>query len=225
MRVSKQRKKILESTDFQKQYPLKEALRLVKEHNTTRFDAGVDVALRLGIDPRKGDQMVRGTVQLPHGTGRKRSVLVICHPEKSAEATAAGADYVGLDEYVEKIQQGWTDVDVILTQPSLMAKLAKLGRVLGPRGLMPNPKSGTVTDDVGKGVADIKKGKVDLKADKYGIIHANVGRCSFEVPALLENVEEVLQIVQKLKPSAAKGTYLRSIYVSSTMGVSVSVEK
>lgn len=225
MPPSKQRKKALSVADLYKAYPLAEALELVKKMSYTKFDASVDIAIRLGIDPRKSEQMLRGTVKLPQGTGKNPTILVLCNEDKVAEATSAGADHVGLQDYIDKIEKGWTAVDVIITEPSLMAKLAKLGRTLGPRGLMPNPKSGTVTHDIGKAVAEAKGGKIDLKSDKYGIVHASIGRCSFEAEALLENAQELLQTTQRLKPSSAKGTYIRSIYVSSTMGPSLEVDK
>ena len=210
--------------DEEKSYALLEATRLVKEISTTKFDASVDLAVRLGVDPRKANQMVRGIVSLPHGTGKTVRVLVLCTPEKEDEANAAGADFVGLDDYIEKIKGGWTDVDVIITMPSIMAKVGALGRVLGPRGLMPNPKTGTVTVDVGKAVQEVKAGKIDFKVDKTGIVHAAIGKTSFSSENLLENARELLQTILKLKPTSAKGTYVRSVYLSSTMSPSVAVD-
>jgi len=207
-----------------KTYPLLDAARLVKEITTTNFDASVDVAVRLGVDPRKANQMVRGTVSLPHGTGKTVRVLVLCTPDKEDEAKAAGADFVGLDEYIDKIKGGWTDVDVIITMPSIMAKVGALGRVLGPRGLMPNPKTGTVTIEVGKAVTEVKAGKIDFKVDKTGIVHAAIGKASFSQEKLYDNAKELLQTILKLKPSSAKGAYVRSIYLSSTMSSSVAVD-
>lgn len=207
-----------------KQYTLQEASKLVKEVNYAKFDASVDVAVRLGVDPRKANQMVRGIVTLPHGTGKDTKVLVLCTPDKAAEATAAGADFVGMDDMIEKIEKGWTDFDVVITMPSAMAKVGKLGRVLGPRGLMPNPKTGTVTMEVGKAVQEVKAGKIDFKVDKYGIVHSNIGKVSFEALKIEENVNEFLQTIQKLKPVAAKGTYVLSIYLSSTMSPGIQVD-
>jgi large subunit ribosomal protein L1 len=207
-----------------KQYTLQEASKLVKEVNYAKFDASVDVAVRLGVDPRKANQMVRGIVTLPHGTGKDTKVLVLCTPDKAAEATAAGADFVGMDDMIEKIEKGWTDFDVVITMPSAMAKVGKLGRVLGPRGLMPNPKTGTVTMEVGKAVQEVKAGKIDFKVDKYGIVHSNIGKVSFEALKIEENVHEFLQTIQKLKPVAAKGTYVLSIYLSSTMSPGIQVD-
>ncbi len=205
-------------------YSLGEAASIVKEISTTKFDASVDIAVRLGVDPRKSNQMVRGTVSLPHGTGKDVRVLVLCTPDKEAEATEAGADFVGLDDYLTKIKNGWTDVDVIITVPSVMGKVGALGRILGPRGLMPNPKTGTVTMEVGKAVRDVKAGKIDFKVDKYGIVHASVGKTSFEAEKLTENAAELVQSLVKLKPSAAKGTYIKSISLSATMSPGVKVE-
>jgi large subunit ribosomal protein L1 len=196
----------------------------VKEITTTKFDASVDLAIRLGVDPRKANQMVRGTVTLPHGTGKVLRVLAIVTPDKEAEARAAGADFVGLDEYIEKIKNGWTDVDVIITMPSVMGKVGALGRVLGPRGLMPNPKTGTVTMDIGKAVTDSKGGKIDFKVDKAGIVHTGIGRASFDAQKLTENAMEVLQAIVKLKPSSARGTYVRSVYMSSTMSSGILID-
>jgi len=197
---------------------------LVKEITYTKFDASVDIDVRLGVDPRKANQMVRGTVTLPHGTGKVARVLVLCNPDKEAEAKEAGADFVGLDEFIQKIEGGWTDVDVIITQPSIMAKVGRLGRVLGPRGLMPNPKTGTVTDEVGRAVTEVKGGKIDFKVDKTGIVHAAIGKVSFKPSQLEENANELIQTILKLKPSAAKGTYVKSISMSSTMSPGIHIE-
>jgi large subunit ribosomal protein L1 len=224
MRVSKKRKEALSKYDTTKSYSLEEASGIVKEISNTKFDSTIDLAVRLGVDPRKANQMVRGSVSLPHGTGKDVRVLVLCNPDKEAEATEAGADYVGLDEYIEKIKNGWTDVDVIITTPNVMGKVGALGRILGPRGLMPNPKTGTVTMDVAKAVTDVKAGKIDFKVDKYGIVHATVGKSSFDVAKIKENAHEVIQTLIKLKPSAAKGTYIKSISISGTMSPSVNVE-
>jgi large subunit ribosomal protein L1 len=223
-KLSKNRKDALSKYDVEKLYNLTEAVEVVKNITNTKFDATVDVAIRLGVDPRKANQMVRGVVSLPHGTGKDVKVLALVTPDKEAEAKEAGADYVGLDEYVEKIKQGWTDVDVIITMPSCMGKVGALGRVLGPRGLMPNPKTGTVTMDVAKAVKEVKAGKIDFKVDKYGIIHAAVGKSSFDAKQLFENASELLQTIIKLKPTAAKGTYVRSVALSSTMSPGVMVE-
>lgn len=223
-KLTKNRKIVQEKIDINKQYSLEEAAALVKEVTTTKFDASVDVDVRLGIDPRKSNQMVRGVVTLPHGTGKTFKVLVLCTPEKEEEAKAAGADYVGLDEYIEKIKQGWTDVDVIITMPPVMAKVGQLGRILGPRGLMPNPKTGTVTMEVGKAVDEVKKGKIDFKVDKFGIVHSAVGKVSFEPNKIVENVREFVGMVNKLKPSAAKGTYIQSVYISSTMSPGIKID-
>jgi large subunit ribosomal protein L1 len=223
-RVSKKRKEILAKYDLEKSYSLTEACDLVKSISTTKFDASVDICVRLGVDPRKANQMVRGTVALPHGTGKDVRVLVLCTPDKEAEAKASGADHVGLDEYIEKIKGGWTDIDVIITMPSVMGKVGALGRILGPRGLMPNPKTGTVTMEVGKAVEEVKAGKIDFKVDKYGIIHSSVGKVSFEGGNIRENAFELIQSLIKLKPSAAKGTYIKSIYLSSTMSPGILVD-
>ncbi len=223
-RVSKKRKEILAKYDFSKSYNLADASDLVKEISTTKFDASIDVSVRLGVDPRKANQMVRGTVALPHGTGKDVRVLVLCTPDKEAEAKAAGADHVGLDDYIEKIKGGWTDIDVIITVPSVMGKVGALGRILGPRGLMPNPKTGTVTMDVAKAVEEVKAGKIDFKVDKFGNIHAGIARASFSGDKIKENVNELVQTLIKLKPSAAKGTYIKSIYLSATMSPSVQVD-
>ncbi|HKL02636.1 MAG TPA: 50S ribosomal protein L1 [Cryomorphaceae bacterium] len=224
MRVSKKRKEALSKYDETKSYSLEEASGIVKEITKTNFDSSIDLAVRLGVDPRKANQMVRGSVSLPHGTGKDVRVLVLCNPDKEAEATEAGADFVGLDEYVEKIKNGWTDVDVIITTPNVMGKVGALGRILGPRGLMPNPKTGTVTMDVAKAVQDVKAGKIDFKVDKYGIIHAAVGKASFEAKKIKENAREVIQTLLKLKPAASKGVYIRSISISGSMSPSVKVE-
>jgi len=222
--LTKKRKAVIGKYDANKSYSVAEASSIVKEITTTKFDASVDIAIRLGVDPRKANQMVRGTVTLPHGTGKTMRVLAIVTPDKEAEAKAAGADYVGLDEYIEKIKGGWTDVDVIITMPSVMGKVGALGRVLGPRGLMPNPKTGTVTMDIGKAVTDSKGGKIDFKVDKAGIIHAGVGKVSFDAAKLSENANELLQTVLKLKPSSAKGTYVKSVTLSSTMSPDVTID-
>ena len=223
-RVSKKRKEVLAKYDLAKPYSLTEACDLVKNISTTKFDASVDICVRLGVDPRKANQMVRGTVALPHGTGKDVRVLVLCTPDKEAEAIASGADHVGLDEYIEKIKGGWTDIDVIITMPSVMGKVGALGRILGPRGLMPNPKTGTVTMEVGKAVEEVKAGKIDFKVDKYGIVHSSVGKVSFDGNKIRENANELVQQLIKLKPSAAKGTYIKSIYLSSTMSPGIQVD-
>ena len=223
-KVSKKRKQVLEKYDSEKVYSLKEACSLLKDLSTTKFDASVDIDVRLGVDPRKANQMVRGVVTLPHGTGKTFKVLVLCTPDKEQEAKDAGADFVGLDEYVEKIKGGWTDVDVIVCTPNVMGKVGALGRILGPRGLMPNPKTGTVTMDVAKAVQDVKAGKIDFKVDKYGIIHSSVGKVSFEPEKLLDNTKELVSTLLKLKPAASKGTYIKSIYMSSTMSPSIQVD-
>ncbi len=224
MRVSKKQKEAASKYDAAKSYSLEEATGILKEISTSKFDSTVDIAVRLGVDPRKANQMVRGSVSLPHGTGKNVRVLVLCNPDKEAAATEAGADFVGLDEYVDKIKSGWTDVDVIITTPNVMGKVGALGRILGPRGLMPNPKTGTVTMDVAKAVTDVKAGKIDFKVDKYGIIHATVGKSSFDATKLRENANEILQTIIKLKPAAAKGSYIKSIYMSATMSPSVQIE-
>ena len=207
-----------------KAYKLSEAAALLKEITFTKFDASVDIDVRLGVDPRKANQMVRGVVTLPHGTGKTVRVLVLCTPDKEAEAQAAGADYVGLDEYIEKIKGGWTDVDVIITTPNVMGKVGALGRILGPRGLMPNPKTGTVTMDIAKAVQEVKAGKIDFKVDKYGIIHTAIGKVSFTAEQIVDKAKEVLSTIIKLKPSAAKGTYVKSIYLSTTMSPGIEVD-
>jgi large subunit ribosomal protein L1 len=223
-RISKKRKAILEKIDQEKAYSLTEACALVKEITTTKFDASVDLAIRLGVDPRKANQMVRGTVALPHGTGKDIKVLVLCTPDKEEEAKAAGADHVGLDDYITKIKGGWTDIDVIVTMPSVMGKVGALGRVLGPRGLMPNPKTGTVTMEIGKAVTEVKAGKIDFRVDKFGIIHSSVAKSSFDAAKIEENANELLQTIVKLKPTAAKGIYIKSITVSSTMSPGISID-
>lgn len=223
-RVSKKRKEVLAKFDLAKPYSLTEACDLVKAITTTKFDSSVDISVRLGVDPRKANQMVRGTVALPHGTGKDVRVLVLCTPDKEAEAKASGADFVGLDDYIDKIKGGWTDVDVIITMPAVMGKVGALGRILGPRGLMPNPKTGTVTMEVGKAVEEVKAGKIDFKVDKYGIVHSSVGKVSFEGNKIRENASELIQTLIKLKPSAAKGTYIKSIYLSSTMSPGVQID-
>jgi large subunit ribosomal protein L1 len=222
--LTKNRKISISKFDQEKSYNLSEAAQMVKKITTTKFDASVDIAVRLGVDPKKSNQMVRGTVSLPHGTGKTVRVLVLCTPDKEAEAKAAGADHVGLTEYIEKIKGGWTDVDVIITTPSVMGQVGALGRILGPRGLMPNPKTGTVTMEVGKAVTEKKAGNIDFKVDKTGIIHASVGRVSFDASKLAENAQELLQTIVKLKPSSAKGAYIKSISMSSTMSPGVKVE-
>jgi large subunit ribosomal protein L1 len=224
MAISKNRKSALENVDLNKSYNLDEASALVKDNSKVKFDATIDLAVRLGVDPRQANQMVRGVASLPHGTGKTLKVLALVSADKESEAKEAGADYVGLDEYIEKIKGGWTDIDVIVTMPSIMGKIGALGRVLGPRGLMPNPKSGTVTMDVAKAVADVKKGKIDFKVEKNGIIHASVGKISFDAQKISENANELLQTIIKLKPSAAKGTYVRSVYMSSTMGLGIEID-
>ena len=224
-KLTKNQKLALAKYDKDATYTLADAARLVKDITTTKFDASVDIDVRLGVDPRKANQMVRGIVTLPHGTGKTISVLVLCTPEKEEEAKAAGADYVGLDEYIQKIKEGWTDVDVIITMPSIMPKVGALGRILGPRGLMPNPKTGTVTMDVGKAVQEVKAGKIDFKVDKFGIIHAGIGKVSFEQEKLIENAKELLATIVKLKPSSAKGTYVKSVFMSSTMSPGIRIDE
>ena len=224
-RLSKKRKEAVAKIDRNKSYTVAEAADLMKEISTTKFDASVDVAVKLGVDPRQANQMVRGVVTLPHGTGKDVKVLALVTPDKEAEAKEAGADYVGLDDFITKIKEGWTDIDVIITMPAVMGKIGALGRVLGPRGLMPNPKTGTVTMEVGKAVSDVKKGKIDFKVDKFGIIHAAIGKASFDAKKLEENANELLQTIIKLKPAAAKGTYMRSVSMSSTMSPSVRIDE
>lgn len=223
-KLTKKQKEAATKIEKSKVYSLDEAASLVKEVNYTKFDASVDLAVRLGVDPRKANQMVRGVVTLPHGTGKDVKVLALVTPDKEAEAKEAGADYVGLDEYINKIKGGWTDIDVIITMPSIMGKIGPLGRVLGPRGLMPNPKTGTVTMDVAKAVNEVKAGKIDFKVDRYGIIHASVGKASFEADKIRENAAELLNTLMKLKPTAAKGTYVKSVYMSSTMSPAIAVD-
>ena len=223
-RLTKNQKSALEKIEPGKQYTLAEGAKILKDMTFTKFDASVDIDIRLGIDPRKSNQMVRGVVTLPHGTGKETRVLVLCTPDKEDEAKQAGADHVGLDDYVEKISNGWTDIDVIITMPPVMAKLGKLGRILGPRGLMPNPKSGTVTMDIGKAVSEVKAGKIDFKVDRFGIVHTTVGKASFSHEKIAENAREFLQTIIKLKPAAAKGTYIESIFLSSTMSPSVRID-
>jgi large subunit ribosomal protein L1 len=223
-KLTKNKKLALEKVEADKIYTIDEAAALVKEITTTKFDASVDMDVRLGVDPRKANQMVRGVVTLPHGTGKNVRVLVLCTPDKEEEAKAAGADYVGLDEFIAKIKGGWTDIDVIITMPTVMAKVGALGRVLGPRGLMPNPKSGTVTMDIAKAVNEVKAGKIDFKVDKYGIIHSSVAKVSFEADKIKDNAKEFVGLINKLKPSAAKGTYIKSVYLSSTMSVGIQID-
>ena len=223
-KITKKQKEVKAKLDTNKVYSLVEASALVKEITNVNFDASIDLAVRLGVDPRKANQMVRGVVTLPHGTGKDVKVLALVTPDKEAEATEAGADYVGLDEYLKKIKEGWTDVDVIITMPSVMGKLGPLGRILGPRGLMPNPKTGTVTMDVAKAVQDVKAGKIDFKVDKTGIVHAAIGKVSFDAKKIEENANELIQTIIKLKPTTAKGTYVKSVFMSSTMSPSIAVE-
>jgi len=223
-KVSKKRKEVLSKMDRTKSYSLAEASSLVKQISNAKFDGSVDIAVRLGVDPRKANQMVRGSVALPHGTGKDVRVLVLCTPDKEAEAKAAGADFVGLDEYINKIKAGWTDIDVIITMPSVMGKVGALGKVLGPRGLMPNPKTGTVTMEIGKAVTETKAGKIDFRVDKYGIIHSSVAKVSFDPKMIEENTNELLQTIVRMKPSSAKGAYIKSVYMSSTMSPSISID-
>ena len=223
-KLTKNQKLALSKIDPGKAYTLNEAAEKVKEASFEKFDASLDIDVRLGVDPRKADQMVRGVVSLPHGTGKQVRVLVLCNPDAEAAAKEAGADYVGLDEYLQKIKEGWTDVDVIITQPSVMGKLGPLGRILGPRGLMPNPKSGTVTMDVAKAVKEVKQGKIDFKVAKTGIVHASIGKVSFAADAMRDNAKEFISTLIKLKPATSKGTYIKSIYLSSTMGPGVKVD-
>jgi large subunit ribosomal protein L1 len=224
-RITKNAKSALQKVDTNKKYSLNEAAIIVKDITYTKFDASVDIDVRLGVDPRKADQMVRGTVSLPHGTGKDVRVLVICTPDKVDEAKSAGADHVGLDEYIEKIKGGWTDIDVIVATPSVMGKLGPLGRILGPRGLMPNPKIGTVTMDIANTVTELKQGKIDFKVDKYGIIHSSVGKVSFDAEKIADNAKEFLKTILKLKPASTKGTYMKSIHLSSTMSPAVKVDE
>ena len=223
-KLTKNQKLVAEKIEAGKAYSLKEASALVKEITTTKFDASVDIDVRLGVDPRKANQMVRGVVSLPNGTGKEVRVLALCTPDQEAAAKEAGADYVGLDEYIEKIKGGWTDIDVIITQPQIMGKIGALGRVLGPRGLMPNPKSGTVTMDVAKAVKEVKQGKIDFKVDKFGIVHTSIGKVSFTPEAIAQNANEFIQTLIKLKPAVSKGTYIKSIYLSSTMSQGIKVD-
>lgn len=223
-KLTKKFKAAAEKVDAEKLYSLQEAMALVKEVNITKFDASVDVHVRLGVDPRKADQAIRGTVSLPNGTGKTKSVLVLCTPDKEAEALEAGADYAGLEEYVQKIQGGWTDVDVVIAMPTVMAQVGRVGRILGPRGLMPNPKSGTVTMDVASAVKDVKGGKIAFRVDKYGIVHSSIGRVSFTPEKLAENAQELIGLLNKMKPSTAKGTYMKSINVASSMSPGIAVD-
>lgn len=224
MKLTKKRNAVAEKVDKTKLYSISDASALIKEVTDLKFDASVDLHVNLGVDPRKADQAIRGTVSLPAGTGKEKKVLVFCTPDKEEEAKAAGADYVGLDEYVDKISAGWTDIDVIVASPAVMPKIARLGRVLGPRNLMPNPKSGTVTNDVGEAVKEVKKGKISFKVDKYGIIHASIGRISFTPEQIAENAKELLTTLQKMKPSSAKGTYFKNISMASTMSPAVKID-
>lgn len=223
-KLTKKRKQALEKLDRNQQYKLDEASKLVKEINTASFDASVDIDVRLGVDPRKPNQMVRGIVTLPHGTGKTKKVLALCTADKEEEAKAAGADYAGLDDYIEKIKEGWVDFDVVITMPSVMPKVGPLGKVLGPRGLMPNPKSGTVTNEIGQAIEEIKKGKIDFKVDKYGIVHTSIGKVSFEADKIKENAKEFLNTIKKLKPTSSKGTYIKSITLSTTMSPGVRID-
>jgi len=223
-KLSKNRKKVLEKVDSEKAYDINEAAELLKDITTTKFDSSVDIDVRLGVDPRKANQMVRGVVTLPHGTGKETKVLVLCTPDKEQEAKDAGADFVGLDDFIDKIKGGWTDIDVIITMPTVMAKVGQLGRVLGPRGLMPNPKSGTVTMEIGKAVNEVKAGKIDFKVDKYGIVHTSIGKASFTPDKIVENAKEFISTINKLKPSSAKGVYMKSVYLSTTMSPGILVD-
>ena len=223
-KLTKNRKLVLAKIEPNKAYKLSEAAALLKEITFTKFDASVDLDVRLGVDPRKSNQMVRGVVTLPHGTGKSVRVLVLCTPDKETEATEAGADYVGLDEYVEKIKGGWTDVDVIITTPNVMAKVGALGRILGPRGLMPNPKTGTVTMEVGKAVTEVKAGKIDFKVDKFGIVHSSIGKIAFSAEQIVDNANELMNVIMKLKPATAKGTYVKSIFLSTTMSPGLQID-
>lgn len=224
MKVAKKRKEINSRVDKTKQYTLEEASKIIKELNTTKFNSSIDLHIRLGVDPRKPDQALRGTVSLPHGTGKTKTVLVLCNADKDQEALKAGADYVGLDEYMDKISKGWTDVDVIIATPDVMPKLGRLGRILGPRNLMPNPKSGTVTNDVGGAVEEVKKGKISFRVDKFGIIHASIGRIQFEPDQIFDNSKELISTLIKMKPSTAKGTYIKSVYMATTMSPSINID-
>jgi len=224
-KLTKNQKAIQDKIESDKEYTIEDASSLVKDITFTKFDASIDLSVRLGVDPRKADQMVRGVVTLPHGSGKQVKVLVLCTPDKEEEAKTAGADYVGLDEYISKIEKGWTDIDVIITMPTVMAKVGKLGRILGPRGLMPNPKSGTVTAEVAKAVTEVKAGKIDFKVDKAGIINTSIGKASFEANMITENALEVVQTISRLKPASAKGTYFKSISLSSTMSPGIAIDK
>ena len=223
-KLTKNKKLALEKIEDGRAYTIEEAAQLVKEITFTKFDASVDIDVRLGVDPRKANQMVRGVVTLPHGTGKDIRVLVLCTPDKVEEAKAAGADYVGLDEYIEKLKSGWTDIDIIITMPAIMGKIGALGRILGPRGLMPNPKSGTVTMEIGKAVKEVKQGKIDFKVDKFGIVHTSIGKVSFEAEKIMDNAREFMATIQKLKPSSAKGTYVKSVFLSSTMSPGIKLD-
>ena len=223
-KLTKNKKLALEKIEDGRAYTIEEAAQLVKEITFTKFDASVDIDVRLGVDPRKANQMVRGVVTLPHGTGKYIRVLVLCTPDKVEEAKAAGADYVGLDEYIEKLKSGWTDIDIIITMPAIMGKIGALGRILGPRGLMPNPKSGTVTMEIGKAVKEVKQGKIDFKVDKFGIVHTSIGKVNFEAEKIMDNAREFMATIQKLKPSSAKGTYVKSVFLSSTMSPGIKLD-
>ena len=223
-KLTKNKKLALEKIEDGRAYTIEEAAQLVKEITFTKFDASVDIDVRLGVDPRKANQMVRGVVTLPHGTGKDIRVLVLCTPDKEEEAKAAGADYVGLDEYIEKLKSGWTDIDIIITMPAIMGKIGALGRILGPRGLMPNPKSGTVTMEIGKAVKEVKQGKIDFKVDKFGIVHTSIGKVNFEAEKIMDNAREFMATIQKLKPSSAKGTYVKSVFLSSTMSPGIKLD-
>lgn len=223
-KLTKNKKLALEKIENGRTYTIEEAAKLVKEITFTKFDASVDMDVRLGVDPRKANQMVRGVVTLPHGTGKEIRVLVLCTPDKAEEAKAAGADYVGLDEYIEKLKSGWTDIDIIITMPSIMGKIGALGRILGPRGLMPNPKSGTVTMDIAKAVKEVKQGKIDFKVDKFGIVHTSIGKVNFDADKIRDNALEFMNVIQKLKPSSAKGTYVKSVFLSSTMSPGIKLD-
>ena len=223
-KLTKNKKLALEKIEDGRVYTIEEAAQLVKEITFTKFDASVDIDVRLGVDPRKANQMVRGVVTLPHGTGKDIRVLVLCTPDKVEEAKAAGADYVGLDEYIEKLKSGWTDIDIIITMQDIMGKIGALGRILGPRGLMPNPKSGTVTMEIGKAVKEVKQGKIDFKVDKFGIVHTSIGKVNFEAEKIMDNAREFMATIQKLKPSSAKGTYVKSVFLSSTMSPGIKLD-
>ncbi len=224
MAISKKRKVAEAKVESEKLYSIKDAMALVKEVNTAKFDASVDIHIRLGVDPRKADQAIRGTVTLPNGTGKTKKVLVLCTPDKEEEALSAGADYAGLDEFITKISGGWTDVDVIIAMPNVMAQVGRIGRILGPRGLMPNPKTGTVTPNVGAAVEEVKKGKISFRVDKYGIIHSPIGRVSFSAEKLVENAQELLGILERMKPSTVKGTYMKSVNIASTMSPGIKLD-